>query len=293
MLLLPLAKVLVGTVLYVAVLWEARRSPRAAGMMLTFPTLNGIGMLVTDPRDLEAVASTMLLLPVINAIACFAYIDLFERLVARGVTARDAAWGLLAGIGSVWSCLTWQITQQAWQISTGSQTGYATAMLLAGVALTFLGADANQKAPVKGVAEPVSTLVIRNRHRIGLFVIALSLVMAANAFVRSPALLGVLSAVPIIAFFGMHTVASDDALPVALRRDELRAMASGVWLGPVIAIAFVIGFWRWLRVLSGFVEGVPYLAFGIVSLLCGWGLCAVGIWAADRLLLRSRVLLDG
>ena len=53
---------------FVAVLWEARRSPRVAGMMLTFPALNGISMLMTTPAELEEVAGTMLLLPVLNGV---------------------------------------------------------------------------------------------------------------------------------------------------------------------------------------------------------------------------------
>ena len=85
------AKVLLGTVLYVAVLWEARRNPRAAGMMLTFPTLNGIGMLMAQPAALGPIVGSMLLMPIVNALFCAIYLAAFERAVRAGAACRPPA----------------------------------------------------------------------------------------------------------------------------------------------------------------------------------------------------------
>ena len=88
------AKVLVGALLYVAVLWAARRNPRAAGMMLTFPTLNGITMLVTQPSELSPIVGTMLLIPFVNGLFCALYLSGFDRAVRAGLSPRAASGAL-------------------------------------------------------------------------------------------------------------------------------------------------------------------------------------------------------
>ena len=116
--------------------------------------------------------------------------------------------------------------------------------------------------------------------------IALAAVLVVDQVEHSPALLGVLAALPLIPFFSLHTLASDPELSPQARREELATMANGVWLGPAIAIAFIVGFWRWLAMLAGAVDGARYLAVGVPSLIVGWGLCIAAIWASERLLHR-------
>jgi hypothetical protein len=98
---------------------------------------------------------------------------------------------------------------------------------------------------------------------------------------------GLLSALPLIAFFSLHTLASDPELSPAVRREELATMANGVWFGPAVAVVFIVGFWRWLAALAGYVDGTGYLAVGVPSLLVGWGLCIAAIWTCESLLRRT------
>jgi hypothetical protein len=91
---------------------------------------------------------------------------------------------------------------------------------------------------------------------------------------------------PLVAFFSLHTIAADRERSSAARRTDLAAMGNGVWLGPAVAIAFIIGFWRWLAVVASHLDGARYLVVGVLSLLAGWGLCLVAIWGCERLLRR-------
>lgn len=281
------AKVLLGTALYVAVLWEARRNPRAAGMMLTFPTLNGIGMLMTQPAELEPIVSSMLLMPVVNAVFCAIYLAVFERAVRGGAAPATSSALLIALIGGLWFVMAWLITRNLWGVPAEDKVVYLLAATVGGFALTWVFPARRSNAPPAASPMRPGDLVASNWHRIALFAIALSGLLLADKVGHSPALLGVLAAMPLVAFFSLHTIASDSARPPAARREDLATMANGVWLGPAIAIAFIIGFWRWLAAVAKHVDGAGYLAVGVFSLLVGWGLCLVAIWGCEKLLRRG------
>jgi hypothetical protein len=281
------AKVLVGTLLYVAVLWAARRNPRAAGMMLTFPTLNGITMLVTQPSELSPIVGTMLLVPFINGLLCALYLSGVDRSVRAGLSPAAASGLLIVCVFIVWLTTAWVISQNRWNVPADDRNAYAIALVLAGSLLTWLLPMRGPKALEGSAPIRLVYLLDRNRVRIGLFAIALSAVLLVDKLAHSPAVVGLLAALPVIAFFSLHTLASDVELPPAARREELATMANGVWFGPAIAVVFIVGFWRWLAALAGHVEGAAYLAVGVPSLLVGWGLCIAAIWACERLLRRA------
>jgi len=280
------AKVLLGTALYVAVLWEARRNPRAAGMMLTFPTLNGISMLMTAPADLGPIVSSMLLMPIVNGLFCAIYLAAFERVVRAGVAPATGSGLVLTLIAVLWFAVAWLITGHLWGVPADDQIAYLLAAAIGGGMLTWALPAPRPGAPVAAPIERSDHLVSRNWRRIALFALALSCVLVADKVGHSPALLGVLAAMPLVAFFSLHTIAADRERSPAARRTDLAAMGNGVWLGPAVAIAFIIGFWRWLAVVASHVDGARYLALGVLSLLAGWGLCLVAIWGCERLLRR-------
>jgi hypothetical protein len=281
------AKVLLGTALYVAVLWEARRNPRAAGMMLTFPTLNGISMLMTAPAELGPIVSSMLLMPIVNGLFCATYLAAFERAVRAGAAPAIASGLLVALIAGLWFAVAWTITRHLWGVPAADEIAYLVAASIGGVVLTWaLPASRPGEAAAPSPVQRPDHLVTRNWRRIALFALALLCVLVADKIGHSPALLGVLAAMPLVAFFSLHTIAADRARSPAARRADLAAMGSGVWLGPAVAIAFIIGFWRWLAAVSPHIEGARYLVVGVLSLLAGWGLCLVAIWGCERLLRR-------
>jgi hypothetical protein len=281
------AKILVGTLLYVAVLWAARRNPRAAGMMLTFPTLNGITMLVTQPSELSPIVGTMLLIPFINGLFCALYLSGFDRAVRAGFSPPAASGLLIACVSIVWLTTAWVISQNRWSVPADHRNAYAIVLALGGWLLTWLLPVRRAKAAQASPPARLGHLLHRNRSRIGLFAIALTAVLLVDRLEHSSAVVGLLAALPLIAFFSLHTLASDRELPPAGRREELATMANGVWFGPAVAVVFIVAFWRWLAALAGQVEGAAYLAVGVPSLLLGWGLCIAAIWTCEKLLHRT------
>ncbi len=280
------AKVLLGTALYVAVLWEARRNPRAAGMMLTFPTLNGISMLMTAPAELAPIVSSMLLMPIVNGLFCAIYLAAFERIVRAGTAPAAGSALLLTLIAGAWFAIAWLISRNLWGVPVEDDLAYIVAAIVGGLALTWASPGRHSNTPVAASPKRPGHLVSRNWRRITLFALALSCVLVADRIGHSPALLGVLAAMPLVAFFSLHTIASDrERLPEA-RRADLAAMGNGVWLGPAVAIVFIVGFWRWLAAVASHVDGARYLVVGILSLLAGWGLCLLAIWGCEKLLRR-------
>jgi hypothetical protein len=163
---------------------------------------------------------------------------------------------------------------------------YFLAAAVGGVALTWVLPARRPATPALASRLRPDDLVTRNWRRIVLFAVALACVLVADRVGHSPALLGVLAAMPLVAFFSLHTIASDGERSVAARREGLAVVGHGVWLGPAVAIAFIIGFWRWLAAVADHVDGVRYLVVGVLSLLAGWGLCLVAIWGCEKLLRR-------
>jgi len=280
------AKVLLGTTLYIAVLWQARRNPRAAGMMLTFPTLNGISMLMTQPAELAPIVGSMLLMPVVNALFCAIYLAGFERLVRAGTAPATGSALLLTAIAGLWFAVAWLISRNAWGVPVEDEIAYFAVAAVGGLALTAAFPARRPAAPLAASPTRPDHLVLRNWRPIVLFAVALSCVLVADRIGHSPALLGVLAAMPLVAFFSLNTIASDRERSSAARRDDLAAVANGVWLGPAVAIAFIVGFWRWLAAVANHLDGARYLAVGALSLLVGWGLCLVAIWGCEKLLRR-------
>jgi hypothetical protein len=70
------AQIAFGMLVYVMLLWIARRVPVAASLMLLFPALNGLGLLF-EGNEAPTIARTMILLPLINGLLCAAYIWIF------------------------------------------------------------------------------------------------------------------------------------------------------------------------------------------------------------------------
>lgn len=282
----PAAKVLIGTAFYVGLLWVAQRNPRAAGMMLTFPTLNGLVLLMAGPAALQDAASAMLLMPLINVALWAVYLDGFGPLVDRQVTPARAS-GILIAAGAIgWLALAALITDRRWGIAVAWQWTYVLAVLTAAITLTLLQPRRRPALESSHGPRPLPTgqLLLRYRYRIAVFALTLAGIAAMDRFGASPALLGAVAGAPLVAMFGMQTLAGDRAVPLASRRTALAAMGHGLWLGPAVAIIFVAAYSRALAWLSASSSGLAYHALGTASLVAGWAVCLAVIWLASHLL---------
>ena len=284
----PTANVLIGTAFYVGILWVAQRNPRAAGMMLTFPTLNGLGLLMAAPSASEETASAMLLMPLINAAMWSFYLAGFDRLVARKMPPAVAS-ALLIGAGATgWLVLASAVARWQWGVPAAWQGAYVFAVLGAGAVLTRALQPTEPRPRPASPAKPQAlvTLLGRCRDRIAVFALTLAALAAMNGWGASPALLGAMAGAPLVAMFGMQTIAGDEAATLKARQASFAMMAEGLWLGPGIASAFIAALWRALAELSVAVSGMTYQLCAIVVLLAGWGLCLSAIWSLSRLMQR-------
>src|SRR3954469_19632023 len=100
-----LLRLLVGTTLYVIIVLLAAPFPRAAAMMLVFPSLNGLSYLFAPPASLVPMGRSMLLMPTINGTLCIAYVVGFLAL-SRHISPDLLAWLLFAGIAVLWIVAT-------------------------------------------------------------------------------------------------------------------------------------------------------------------------------------------
>ncbi len=278
------AKVVLGTVLYVVVLWAAGRNPRAAGMMLTFPTLNGIGLLLAEPTLLEGVVHSMLLMPVVNGIFCAGYLALSRRLLRRGWQPGRTSAGLLLLISAVWVIVAAGIASGSWGVGSPYQWSYGLGILGAGLLLTWLLRPLHAPGQRAGGAVRLPHVIARNRGRIALFALSLAIVATFERLGGSGSLLGILASLPLVAFFGLHSLVSDARASIEARIATLDGLGNGVWLGPAIAIFFVAAYWRGLWSLAQWTHNLTYLAAGSAGLVVGWTAAFAAIWLAASLL---------
>ncbi|WP_143309709.1 hypothetical protein, partial [Candidatus Entotheonella palauensis] len=251
-----------GAALFVLILWFAQsRHPRAAGMMLTFPTLNGIGLLAGERGELHHMASAMVPMIIAYGLLCAGYIGMQGGgLEGRGRRDWQAA-GLLVACLLVWFLIASFAAPylQAWLRSPDTIPG-----LVVGYALCV--------SPwVWWLWCPSGEMAVRRQSLGG--------VLRAN-WERVAALLGLIVLVMFCIRMGAETWAGRlSAFPllplytlVMLRasgQSVLRQVGSTVLLGPVVAMLFVWGFVRYLSLLPA---GVVYLSGGVLGLLVGWGL---------------------
>lgn len=283
------AKIAIGTVFYVALLWLAQRNPRAAGIMLTFPALNGIVLIMADPATLGDIAGAVVFMPVLNGVMWASYLAGVPHLVRRGVAISTASWLVLLGGAVVWIAIGTGITRNQWSVPPQMQWPYLLVVATAGVVLTRAGKHL-APASARAVPQGVRTLLVLHRWRIALFVGLLGAIAVVQHLRGSAALLGVLAGLPLIAVFGMHAIAADSTAPVAHRLAALEGMAGGVWLGPCVAIFFVAVVWRALALLAGMTSGAVYLAAGGVVLLAGWAISIAIIWGMTLVLARQKAI---
>jgi hypothetical protein len=87
---------------YVVPLWVALSVPVAAGLMLLFPALNGLGLFFEGDSAPE-IARTMILLPLINGLLCVTYICMggFPIVPFGGLISLSSGQETLAGIGAL------------------------------------------------------------------------------------------------------------------------------------------------------------------------------------------------
>jgi hypothetical protein len=248
------ARVVVGTAVYVSIVVLAALLPAAAGLMMTFPALNGLAFYFSEDERAAPIARSMFLMPVVNGVLCAGYIVLF-LLLARTQEPTSLARGLLAAIVAVW--FAW-VTRRAVRhgIERDGQLALAAVSTLAGlllaamalVALHQLGVSLPRRAvAVPGGISGIVGTIESSELKIAAFALTLAIFAAAIQYWRiSDSTRGILAGLPIVPFGGLVSVAADASMTAEARTQIFLGMAGSIWLGPAVAIWFIYGFSRYL-----------------------------------------------
>lgn len=253
-----------GTAVFAAVLGLASRYPTAAGLMLTFPMLNGFAFIYSRREDVAAATSPMLWMPLLNAVICVAYMGAFIALAGRAPVAV-LGWGIAAGAALLWLAMA-RSQRVRRGVAPPRQQGYVAAVVVAGAVLTLawrigFGADAASAAAPSAL----------HWHKVALFAFALGLLIVLPPLLGwGPGARGILSGLPLVSLAGLSGIALDEAIALEARRALFGQMMLGVWLSPAIAVAFIFGVSRALARPRAYRWRVP-------AVVLGWVICGLAI----------------
>jgi len=242
-----LLKLAVGTGFFAFVVFCVQRPhalvQRAAGMLLTFPLLNGVALVMTDTSQTALKVSTMMPMISFNGMMFLGFILNAERLARR----RRPLSPLLLALAAT---LLWLAVKSAdfalppqWQARYIAAFGAVAVWLLVG----FLP----ERATGRGSSQPfwrTSNLV-----RCALFAAILFAILLIGQSPERSALTGQISAFPLPGLFALYVVSADPDKTPGERVQTLRQLRSTVLLGPIVAMAYVhlvwphVGRYDWMR----------------------------------------------
>jgi hypothetical protein len=283
-----LSRLAVGVAVYLVIVLFGTSLPLAAGMMLTFPALNGLAFFFSERASVAPIARTMLWMPLINGALCALYIVLFLSL-APAWAPVPLAWGLLGLLVVLWLVI---VTRRwvAGGVAPEHQFVYAVACTLAGLALTvaaiaFLGRS-GIGVHANPLGSPAAAFVLdtigKNGIKIILFALCLLAFLLASAARAIPDWIrGILAGLPIIPFGGLVSLSADGGITVEERLQIFRAMAASVWLSPAVPIWFVWGLARFYGARQPSRTRARDDAVRFLALVLGWLFCFLVIVAAS------------
>lgn len=268
-----------GTVVYVAIVVLAAPLPAAAGLMLTFPALNGLGFFFSEDARAAAMARSMLWMPVINGALCAGYILAFAALARTGASVL-AAWGLLLVVVLAWYASVSRRRVRA-GIARERQLAYALGVTLAGVVLAVVAGAASTRMANALMALPgaagaehagwIAETIWRSGLKIALFAVALVVFLPAIAYLPiSDSTRGILTGLPIVPFGGLVAIAGDAGMSADARLAIVTGMLRGVWLAPAVAVWFIYCFSRVLDARTKLRSPAADAAIRFGALVAGW-----------------------
>ncbi len=278
--LLPLIlKLILGTLAFVWILWTVRNvNPRAVGMMLTFPALNGVVLLSVTDKVVGEIVVGIFPLMAFNGFLAWLFVALRRRLgdaQGQAMAVCLLAWTTLAAL------LEWRAV---WPYRFALAVAAALLILAsAGWAFRRLCASGKGLPPPSDQPETPRAFIADRAGRIALFFVSLVIVSAvAHVWSDAHSLVGRLSALPLVPLFVLHWA-------VNARRTDLGELPVAALLGPVgaagflFAYAFTLGF---IRTDSGVLHP-GYWPIGLAALLIEWELTRLAIIGLARLTYRG------
>ncbi len=273
-------RVAVGTAVYAIIVVVAAPLPAAAGLMLTFPALNGLAFFFSGDERAASIARSMFWMPVVNGVLCGGSISVFAFVATRG-SATVLAWCLLAIAVAAWLAgVTRGRVRRG--IDPDHQLAFVIGVTLAGILLAaggaiesgyLQGAAAAQGPSMSGTDDAgwIAAAIWRSKLKIGLFALALLTFFASVAYLPiSDSTRGILAGLPLVPFGGLLAIAGDAGMSLDERLQVLRGMMIGVWLGPAVAMWFIYIFARFLSTRRKSATPVAENVVRFGALLAGW-----------------------
>jgi len=272
----------IGTVIYVGIVYLAAAVPTAAGLMLTFPALNGLAFYFCERTRVAPMAATMLWMPIINGALCGFYMLAFLGL-AKALPPAPLAWMLALAISGLWLFVVSRDKVHR-GIAANHQLTFAVAATLAGVllaaaALYLLRTDTLvQKLAWSDQMPALADVIVRSRLKIALFALCLGGFLLATAYLpMRDSVRGILGGLPIVPFGGLVSVAADGAASLDARLQALYAMTVTVWLGPAVAIWFICAVSRYFGTRQTLRSLAIDAAARFTALVVAWLACFAAI----------------
>jgi hypothetical protein len=272
-------KLAVGTLAFAWILWTVRNvNPRAVGMTLTFPALNGVVLLTVTDKVVTEMVIGIIPLMLFNSLLPAIFIAFRRNLGDRQWLALALClliWALLAALLE-WRAL-WPFRQQIAAVTA--------VLVLACAAWAFFSLRARGMpalAPTTSPATGGSFLRDRARRIAWFFVSLLTVSAVAYAFRDAHSLVGRLSSLPLVPLFVLQWAVNE-------RRVDLAELRVSALIGPVAAGAFLVLFGLSLALIrSDAGELHPgYWPIGLAMLLIEWELTRRLILALSRLTYRE------
>jgi hypothetical protein len=260
-------KLALGLAAFVFIVAVGSRNKRVAGVLLTFPVMNGVALL-TSP-DPFRVADAIALLVVFNTLLFWAAV-----MTLRWVPPQPERWRPLALL--ICRVLVWTAVWCAaayWL--TDNRDRFPSAMILFALQLAFAVGAASllwgqPPRPEQKTSTPTSLSDWLNwTVRIVLFLVIYAALLYTAQHASDQKWTGMASALPIIGFFGLAYLSSQDT------EAQLQPIRDTILLGPLLVIPFN---WSLASVITA-TPGGPLGAFHIAELLAAWAIALALVFA--------------
>jgi hypothetical protein len=233
-----LLKLPLALLVFLLIAYAGTASKRIAGVLFTFPILNGIAIIAS--REPVVVANAIYPLVIFNCVLFAALITFPQALPPVAALPR---WGRLSARVLVWS-LAWLAGAAA--ITNVREQIFGGGILLAGSALFALafmwfcwsGASDKAPAPRNHATHFVAFWSTTTGFwRIAFFIVTYACLLWASRAAADQKWVGMASALPLPGFFALATLI-DDAETRGAAMTELRPIRDTLFLGPVLVIPF-------------------------------------------------------
>jgi hypothetical protein len=255
-----------GTLLFTAYLWLVSVDDyRVAGMLLTFPMLNGIGI-ASAGANAERLTKSMMPVITLNGLMCF----LFVLALIGWEPARLHPIPTTAAAALAWLCVYVVLEKRNIAFARmGALAAFVATCAVASAGITYwLWPSCTFQAPPAELRAGGLAGIAEGWMMIALFAASLAILFGfAHRYRHKHTAIGRLAALPLVPLFGLYTAAAAlgaDAAALA----KLESLRSMILVGWVLAMVFVVVLAR--LVVRMAVAGRLTLA---ALLVAGWALC--------------------